>query len=403
MSDPPSNRCGYTYQPDHEGYADPNHQNCCWRPPYDGDADRCAWHTDDTDAKTIAALQELRPDPSVRGKTEPVAELLDGAVLAGCEIGDSISLSRVALRYADLTDANLRRADLTDADLRRADLTDASLYKADLTDTYLSRADLTDADLHGANLTEAFLREADLTDANLRQASLDHVGLHQTTLDGVGIDEGTTAEPPSLWELGADAKAEPGFFGWRGIRRLRALFRSQSNPSHLMWAEQQYRRLNRLYRERDLGQDDALEIQEKHARRKRVLAEGNRREWIKKAFARWVLGYGLQIGPILGVMLAVIAVCTLLYPATGFVDGSAGASAGNLTEVSYETMPPSASIDTLRTLGRSLYFSTITFSTLGYADVAPVGWGRAVATVESFIGALSMAYLVSVLSRRAIR
>ncbi len=36
-------------------------------------------------------------------------------------------------------------------------------------------------------------------------------------------------------------------------------------------------------------------------------------------------------------------------------------------------------------------------------DVFPAGWARGLATVESFIGALSMAYFVSVLSRRAIR
>lgn len=61
-------------------------------------------------------------------------------------------------------------------------------------------------------------------------------------------------------------------------------------------------------------------------------------------------------------------------------------------------------METARTLARSLYFSTITFSTLGYANLAPAGgMARAIATAESFIGALSMAYLVSVLSRRAIR
>jgi hypothetical protein len=35
-------------------------------------------------------------------------------------------------------------------------------------------------------------------------------------------------------------------------------------------------------------------------------------------------------------------------------------------------------------------------------DVFPTGWARGLATVESFIGALLMAYFVSVLSCRAI-
>lgn len=104
-------------------------------------------------------------------------------------------------------------------------------------------------------------------------------------------------------------------------------------------------------------------------------------------------------------MLAVIVVSTLVYPlpGMGFEDGSLAANATETATIADDRVPPSASVETARTLGRSLYFSTITFSTLGYADVFPTGWARGLATIESFIGALSMAYLVSVLSRRAIR
>jgi len=102
-------------------------------------------------------------------------------------------------------------------------------------------------------------------------------------------------------------------------------------------------------------------------------------------------------------MVFVIGVCTLLYPIVGFEDGTLAAGATETGTVAYETIPPSLSWETAVTLGRSLYFSTITFSTLGYGDLFPTGGARALATAESFIGALSMAYLVSVLSRRVIR
>jgi len=307
------------------------------------------------------------------------------------------------LENADLTDAYLEKADLTNANLLLADLSSANLFYSDLTNTNLLMANLTDANLKNVALTGAYLEKADLTNTNLRGADLSHVALYQTTLEGVNIDEGTEAQPPSLWERRADSSAEAGLFGRWGIRRLRALHRSRSDPSELQKAERQYRRFERLYRESDLGQDPALEVQEKHARRKRALAAGELGLWLRRAFSRWVLGYGLMIRPVLGVMLAVIAVCTVLYPFIGIADTSVGTSTAETAVVTYETVPPSASMDTVRTLGQSLYFSTITFSTLGYANVAPVGWARAVATVESFVGALSMAYLVSVLSRRAIR
>ena len=91
MSDPPSKRYGYTWSPNYETLNRPNHQSCCWRPTLDH-TDCCAWHAnpDDTNKKTITALKEVRPDPEVRERNKPYAELLDGAVLVGSEI-DSYS------------------------------------------------------------------------------------------------------------------------------------------------------------------------------------------------------------------------------------------------------------------------------------------------------------------------
>ena len=41
-----------------------------------------------------------------------------------------------------------------------------------------------------------------------------------------------------------------------------------------------------------------------------------------------------------------------------------------------------------KTFAESLYFSIITFSTVGYGDLAPVGWGRLIATIEVLTGVL---------------
>jgi uncharacterized protein YjbI with pentapeptide repeats len=349
-----------------------------------------------TDARfdyTIPNDEDVSPRDIISQTSLPDADL-SGATLADASLGG-----------ADLTGAVLTDADLTDAVLGGADLTGASLGGADLIDADLRRADLIDADLRRADLSYADLRRADLTGADLASASLDHVRLYETSLEGISINEGTTATPPSRWELEADDAAESwlGWFDRKGFYWLRFLGRSASDQDDLQKAEQQYRRLERLYREADLSRDSALEIQQKHARRKRALAAGRWGEWLRKAFARWVLGYGLRIRPIIGMMLLIIGVWTLLYPVPGIADRSLADSPTETRIVKYETVPPSLSMETFETLRRSLYFSTITFSTLGYADVAPVRWGRELATVESFVGALLMAYLVSVLSRRAIR
>ena len=48
-----------------------------------------------------------------------------------------------------------------------------------------------------------------------------------------------------------------------------------------------------------------------------------------------------------------------------------------------------------------LYFSAITFTTLGYGDFRPLeGWGRILAGSEAFIGAFMMALFVYTFARK---
>jgi uncharacterized protein YjbI with pentapeptide repeats len=299
---------------------------------------------------------------------------------------------------ADLNGTNISGANLEDAELSEANLNDADLSGANLEDAELSEANLNDADLSGANL-----KEADLSGTDLRGTTLDHAGLYETLLQNIKVNEGTSACPPSRWQLEADKSAEIGILGWPVFRRFRAFRRSASSSQVLNSAERQYRRIERLYRENDLRPNRALAVYEKHARRKRALAEGDLLGWLARAFSRWALGYGILIWPIVLVMSFVIVACALVYPIYGFEDGTLAKATTATGTVAYETLPPAPSLETARTLARSLYFSTITFSTLGYGDLFPTGGARALATVESFVGALSIAYLVSVLSRRVIR
>lgn len=436
------------------GTSDLNEWECqrqVWK-KHDEVNDRCVWHADTTD-KSPAKLEATIEGGDLHGAIVPsetdltdisfprntkfikanlsgvnlsdvelINANLTGADLSGADLGypdlSEVKPSDIGLSTEDLNDSGLPEmnpsdiglsgailvgADLSDANLQDADLSGVDLTKADLPGADLREADLPRANLRGADLRGANLQGADLSEAGLRQATLDTVGLNETTLRNVEVNEGTTARPPSLWEQEADEAAESGLFARTGFRRLRALRRAQSDPDTLQKAEQQYRRIERLYRENDLRPNLTLAIQEKHARRKRALAEENHTQWLRRTFSRWVLGDGLRIRPILGVMGVVIMACTLAYPLVGFEDGTLATSATETSTVEYEMFPPSLSLETAVTLARSLYLSTITFSTLGYGDLFPTGWARAIATAESFIGALSLAYLVSVLSRRAIR
>jgi len=73
---------------------------------------------------------------------------------------------------ADLSGAQLNGMDLSGADLSAAVFKGASLQGANLSNSRLIHADFTDANLHGAKLNRANLLLTDFTGADLRQADL---------------------------------------------------------------------------------------------------------------------------------------------------------------------------------------------------------------------------------------
>lgn len=250
MSGSPPDRCGYTWPENHEIDADPNQQSCCWRETVSDEHDRCVWHVDPGEiAKSAQTLQTARAPPETREQNfegdhvAPYAELLDGANLSDCQLGDKIPLENVTLRksvlygaelsgadirnteltradlrnadlseaglrftrlfraglwgtnlsgaglqFTDLSEADLRTADLSGANLEGAHLSDAKLGHADLSDADLPRVDLSDADLPGVDLSDADLRDADLSDANLGGADLADTNLRSADLSGARFD-----------------------------------------------------------------------------------------------------------------------------------------------------------------------------------------------------------------------
>ena len=49
------------------------------------------------------------------------------------------------------------------------------------------------------------------------------------------------------------------------------------------------------------------------------------------------------------------------------------------------------------------YYSVVTFTTLGYGDITPIGHLRPIAAAEAFIGSFSIALFVVVFVRRMVR
>ena len=326
------------------------------------------------------------------------------AIFLGGDLSEA-DLSEADFSEAGLTGTDLTAADLTDANFTRAnlegaDLTNACLWESILTDAYLSGANLTNAYLWEANLTNAYLDDAILTDANLEDVSLESADLdgtdltdaklHNCRLQDIYISEET--------EFGGCCAYE---------REVREAIESgeplEDQVERLEKAISTYRTYQRLHRENSLpGDIPHYFYREKEMRRLKALAEGDRRDWATRALQKWVMGYGEKPWRVVITSVLTIFGFGVLYSLFG---GIYTTSEGG-DPLAYDLLPtiPLSTPEPLEILLGNLYFSAVTFSTLGYGDVEPAsGAVQFLASAQSIIGAGLMAPLVAVLARRITR
>lgn len=123
-----------------------------------------------------------------------------------------------------------------------------------------------------------------------------------------------------------------------------------------------------------------------------------------KAIANYLLdvlsGYGERPWRVVGISVGLIVLSGLLYP---FLGGIQMTPSPDSVTYAFDTFSGGSTVaypEWVLTIGRSMYFSVVTFTTLGYGDLQPAtGAVRVVASVEAFSGALLMALLVFVLGR----
>lgn len=317
------------------------------------------------------------------------------ATLAGADLSGA-DLPEVNLAAADLPEVNLSRTDLSGANFSGANLSSAHIPRANLSGASLSRADLQEADLFNADFSEADLSAADLSRANIddtdmteiraRNATLRNATLERTDLSRANLFDadltGTELYGAILSDIRLNDATE---FGNHYIDE-------DDSVERATWT---LRQIEQISRESALPEQVTEAVVERKTRRRRHhWTEGNYLSWLRNAGFGLLTKYGESPGRVVGLSIGTILVSAGLFQHTGIRDTTSGGEV-----ISFALQNTTAA----NLVGKSLYLSTVTFTTVGYGDLQPVGVGQLVATVESFLGALLMALLVFVLGRRATR
>jgi len=276
---------------------------------------------------------------------------------------NGVSMRGFQLKYAALADIDLvnhnqrEGYDLRGADLYRADLQNAHLFALDLRGSSLMKADL-----RGANLHCCDLRGCNLLGVQLNGARLDNV----------------------IWDRRLPQE-----------RQGRVLQRNGDIAAahrYYQEAEETYRNL-RLHLEKAglFEQAGVFFHREMVMRRWQLPRYSGRRllSWLVDLFS----GYGEKPLNVVLFSIMLICACGLLYFIVGVHHGDL--ALGLALERGW--------LANLDDLIDCLYFSVVTFTTLGYGDITPHGLARPIAAFEAFAGSFTMALFVVVFVKKMTR
>jgi len=271
------------------------------------------------------------------------------------------SMEGFQLRYAALEGlklSNSRNRDMRRANLFRANLQGASLFSVDLRSSELLKANLA-----GANLNEALLQDAELLGINIDGARLERV------------------------EWGEHCINEQ-----QAIQAERDGNRDESRAKYKE-AEQVYRTLRRAFAARAEPRQAGLFFRREMTILRRLMPRwsGNR-AWFK--LVDLTCAYGESPPRVIISALVLNLTCAVWYYFAG-VMGPDGPVKFN----------PSAGLGTnVEHFFECVYYSIVTFTTLGYSDEARQTWVvRPIASAQAFIGAFMMALFVVVFGKKMTR
>ena len=292
--------------------------------------------------------------------------------------GDALTgwnLQKIVLKDGHLEKADLSKANFSQAVLAGSHIFDSRFEGADLVGADMTNCEMTHCDLKGADLTKARLAGARLWNADLEGANLTECDLSWTDLWGAKLFR------VKLWHTvftGAKSITSRSFSGDTGLFKCPVI-----NETGLLSAEESYRDLKSYFMSNGMYNDASWASFKEKTMERMLFKKKRDLTYIPSALMNILCGYGEKPYRIIISALSTIFIYALVYFALNAVECS--------TAQGYVLRPSDY-----------LYYSAITFTTVGYGDFIPKtnSLFRLLAASEAFIGTFLTGLFIFTLARR---
>jgi len=294
-----------------------------------------------------------------------------------------------------------------------ANFQNVNFHKANLRNTMFSSAIFGNAYFGGANLESAYLKGANLKGVYLRGAILKNCRLDSTCLENAEMI-GADLQNAKLWNSNLtgvklqNSNLRNAEFNEKTLLFNANLYQSKIDNSTLKFAyanldkivlqekNQLYKKAKEVYRnlKNYFRQEGLYDVSGDYYYRERLMENKCNREekkifiWIFDTLLKLTTGYGEKPLNILLWWIGIIFVYAFTYDV---FNGIYNGIAYNITSYNPKFF-------------EALYFSIVTFTTLGFGDLAPKpGFFQLFASFEALLGAIFMAMFIFVFARKMIR